>query len=62
MYMCVYSMPSWHGVQAQTTNMYIGLKMLRAMSRIVQVDACALGWCEYFNEGMNQSFFFFNRW
>lgn len=47
-----------HGVQAQTTNMYIGLKLLRAMSRIVQVDACALGWCKYFNEGMNQSFFF----
>jgi len=49
-------MPSWHGVQAQTINMYIRLKMLQAMSRIVQVDACSLGWCKYFNEGMNLGF------
>lgn len=50
-------MPSWHGVQAQTTNMYIRLKMLWAMPRIVQVDASSLGWCKYFNEDMNLGFF-----
>jgi hypothetical protein len=51
-------MPSWHGVQAQTTNMYIRLKMIRAMSRVVQVDVWSLGWCKYFNEGMNLGFLF----
>jgi hypothetical protein len=55
--MCVYSMPSWHSAQAQTTNMYVRLKMLWAMSRIVQVDICSHGWCIYFNEGMNLGFF-----
>jgi hypothetical protein len=43
MYICVYSVPSWHGVEAQAFNMYVKAKNVRAMSRTVQVDVYSHG-------------------